>query len=95
MWQPHELVAFRRTDVCVSSWKFLPPMFGFTTESPDDAAYIPLDAWADSQLGQAHQSLHNLCDWWEQRNNPRVLLLFFDDLKLEHEVAVRKVAAFM
>ena len=81
--------------MCVSSWKFLPPMFGFTTEASDDPAYIPLDAWADSQLGHAHQSLHNLCDWWEQRNNPRVLLLFFDDMKLEHEVAVRKVAAFM
>ena len=70
-------------------------MFGFTTESPDDAAYIPLDAWADGQLGQAHQLLNNLCDWWEQRNNPRVLLLFFDDLKLEHEATVRKIAAFM
>ena len=70
-------------------------MFGFTAEAPDDPAYIPLDAWADIQLGHAHQSLRNLCDWWEQRKNPRVLLLFFDDMKLEHEVAVRKVAAFM
>ena len=79
----------------VSSWKFLPPMFGFTTESPEDPAYIPLDSWADGQLSRAHRALGDLCDWWEQRNNPRVLLLFFDDMKLEHEVVVRKVAAFM
>lgn len=70
-------------------------MFGFTTESPDHPDYIPLDSWAESELGRAHQSLNNLCHWWEQRNNQRVLLLFFDDMKLEHEVTVRKVAAFM
>jgi hypothetical protein len=85
----------RRADVSVSSWKFLPPMFGFSTNDPEALDHIPLEAWVEAQLSRLHDSLHNLCDWWEQRNDPRVLLLFFDDMKLEHEVTVRKVAAFM
>ena len=85
----------RRADVSVSRWKFLPPMFGFSTNDPEASDHIPLETWVEAQLSRLHDSLHNLCDWWEQRNDPRVLLLFFDDMKLEHEVTVRKVAAFM
>ena len=78
-------------DVCVSSWRFLAPMFGFTSDE------IPLDAWAGGHFGPsgAKRGLNHLCDWWEARHDPRVLFLFFEEMRANHEATVRKVAAFM
>lgn len=58
-------------------------MFGMSTAAghPDE---IPLDAWADGESNRAGRALSDLCDWWEHRNDDRVLFLFFDDMKLEH-----------
>ena len=38
---------------------------------------------------------HHLASWWPHRNDPNVLLLFFEDLKEDLECAVRTVADFM
>ena len=78
-------------DVCVSSWRFLAPMFGFSSDE------IPLDAWAGGHFGPsgAKRGLNDLCDWWKARRDPRVLFLFFEEMRANHEATVRKVAAFM
>ena len=38
---------------------------------------------------------HHLASWWPHRNDPNVLLLFFEDLKEDLENGVRAVAEFM
>ena len=38
---------------------------------------------------------HHLVSWWPHRNDPNVLLLFFEDLKEDLESAVRAVGEFM
>ena len=38
---------------------------------------------------------HHLASWWPHRNDPNVLLLFFEDLKEDLETGVRAVAEFM
>ena len=38
---------------------------------------------------------HHLVSWWPHRNDPNVLLLFFEDLKEDLGSAVRAVAEFM
>ena len=37
----------------------------------------------------------HLLSWWQHRNDPNVLFLFFEDMKDDLESVVRKVAAFM
>ena len=38
---------------------------------------------------------HHLVSWWPHRNDPNVLLLFYEDLKEDLDSAVRAVAEFM
>ena len=38
---------------------------------------------------------HHLASWWEQRNNPDVLLLCYEDMVADLPNTVRRVAAFM
>tara|TARA_B110000211_G_scaffold194785_1_gene223130 strand:+ start:1061 stop:1630 length:570 start_codon:yes stop_codon:yes gene_type:complete len=38
---------------------------------------------------------HHLASWWEQRNNPNVLLLCYEDMLADLPGTVRRVAAFM
>ena len=38
---------------------------------------------------------HHLASWWEQRNNPDVLLLCYEDMLADLPNTVRRVAAFM
>lgn len=38
---------------------------------------------------------YHIASWWEQRENPDVLLLCFEEMKLNLPEAVRKVAAFI
>ena len=37
----------------------------------------------------------HLLSWWQHRNDPNVLFLFYEDMKDDLESVVRKVAAFM
>ena len=38
---------------------------------------------------------HHLASWWPHRNDPNVLLVFFEDLKDSYESCIRSVAKFM
>ena len=38
---------------------------------------------------------HHLASWWPHRNDPNVLLVFYEDLKEDYESTVRSVAEFM
>jgi len=38
---------------------------------------------------------HHLAGWWPHRNDPNVLLVFYEDLKENYESSVRSVAEFM
>jgi hypothetical protein len=38
---------------------------------------------------------HHLASWWEQRNNPNVLLLCYEDMLADLPGTVRRIAAFM
>ena len=38
---------------------------------------------------------HHLTSWWPQRNDPNVLLVFYEDLKECYESSVRSIAEFM
>ncbi|XP_028406626.1 estrogen sulfotransferase-like isoform X1 [Dendronephthya gigantea] len=47
-----------------------------------------------SKMESASYFVH-LMSWWEHRNDPNVLFLFFEDMKDDLESAVRKVASFI
>ena len=38
---------------------------------------------------------HHLTSWWPHRNDPNVLLVFYEDLKECYEISVRSIAEFM
>lgn len=38
---------------------------------------------------------HHLASWWEQRNNPNVLLMCYEDMLADLPGTVRRIAAFM
>ena len=38
---------------------------------------------------------HHLASWWPHRNDPNVLVVFFEDLKESYESCIRSVAKFM
>ena len=38
---------------------------------------------------------HHLTSWWPHRNDPNVLLVFYEDLKESYESTVRSIAEFM
>ena len=38
---------------------------------------------------------HHLASWWPHRNDPNVLLVFYEDLKDCYESSVRSIAEFM
>ncbi|XP_028406621.1 amine sulfotransferase-like isoform X3 [Dendronephthya gigantea] len=47
-----------------------------------------------SRMENASYFVH-LLSWWEHRNDPNVLFLFFEDMKDDLESVVRKVASFV
>jgi len=48
-------------------------------------------------VDESHSLLyfHHLASWWPHRNDPNVLLVFYEDLKENYESSVRCVAEFM
>lgn len=57
---------------------------------------VLMPTFADLYLElQVKKHLDDLIVWWEHRNDKNVLLLFFDDLKEDHEGCVRRIAKFM
>ena len=41
------------------------------------------------------QAIKNLVYWWEHRNDPNIMLIFFEDLKEDHAGCVRRIAEFI
>ena len=45
--------------------------------------------------GFFEDSLENLCDFWEHRNDPNVGFFFYDDVKEDHAGSVKRIAELM
>ena len=56
---------------------------------------IALPIFARGYVQQLEKHLNDLVSWWEHRNDDDFLLLFFDDLKEDHEGCVRRIAKYM
>ena len=48
-----------------------------------------------NKLQWTADNLRNMLAWWEHRHDDNVLILFFEDLKEDHEGYVRRIAKFM
>ena len=46
-------------------------------------------------LGILKRMLDSLVIWWEHRHDKGVLILFYEDLKEDHDASVRRIAQFM
>jgi hypothetical protein len=58
---------------------------------------VPLGDFVQSRLGErgnGRDYWHHLLTWWEQRDNPDVLLLSYEHMSAEPEAHVRKLATF-
>eukprot|EP00040_Diaphanoeca_grandis_P043886 m.10605 g.10605 ORF g.10605 m.10605 type:complete len:315 (+) comp8409_c0_seq1:78-1022(+) len=79
-------------DAFVSFYNFLPGYMGVSTND------VTMEEFADAIFAGVSQSgkiWHHFLDWWEQRNNPNVLWLFYEDLKEDLSGAIRQIAAFL
>ncbi|HCS92678.1 MAG TPA: sulfotransferase [Chromatiaceae bacterium] len=86
------ICAFRNPkDVIVSYYRFLENWF-FEPDAIDLNAFAQVFVPAESKLDDWW--LHTI-SWWEQRDNPRVLLLTYEDMLQDLVGTVRKVAALM
>ena len=56
---------------------------------------VALPLFAHAHLQQVEKHMNDLLIWWEHRNDKNLLLLFFDDLKEDHEGCVRRIAKYM
>ena len=56
---------------------------------------VSLPIFAQAYVQQIEKHLNDLVMWWEHRNDKDMLLLFFEDLKEDHEGCVRRIAKFM
>ncbi len=77
-------------DAFVSSFRFMEGWF-FETGS------VPIERSAEEYLktGSKRDYWHHLLSWWEQRNNPNVLMLSYERMNLDFEASVRKIARFV
>jgi hypothetical protein len=56
---------------------------------------VPFDEFAQSRLSRPGPDYwHHLITWWEQRDNPDVLLLTYEGMTADPEGTVRRLAAF-
>ena len=53
------------------------------------------ELWLVESLPAKTSYFHHLASWWPHRNDPNILLLFYEDLKENYESSVRSVAEFM
>lgn len=78
--------------VVVSGYRFFEDWM-FEPGSFDLESYV-LHRWPREKMGERGWYRH-FNSWWEQRENPDVLLLCYEDMKADHPAAVRRVARFM
>jgi len=77
-------------DAVVSSWRFLPNLLHVPHELIDPNLYARA-----TLISKYDETLQNMVDFWDLRNDPNVLILFFDELKEDLGGTVRRVAKFM
>ena len=87
------IVSFRNpTDAFVSLYRFFE---GFMFE-PDTIDIDTFFHWRfPPEKTEGRGFMQHMASWWEQRDNPDVLLLCYEDMRAEHAQTVRRVAAFM
>ena len=57
---------------------------------------MSLSVFAEVYYFQAvERQLNKLLVWWEHRHDENVLLIFFDDLKKDHEGCVHQIAEYI
>ena len=56
---------------------------------------VSMPVFATAILQRVKNNLNDLLLWWEHRHDDNVLLVFFDDLKEDHEGGVHQIAKFM
>jgi len=87
------IVSFRASaDVFISVYRFFEGFFF-------EPGTIDLDTffqWRNPPAEMGKRGYwHHLASWWEQRHNPNVLLLCYEDMLADLPGTVRRVAAFM
>ena len=85
------VVSFRDPkDQMVSMFKFMEGWF-------IEPGTVPIAEFAESnlsRLGKGQDYYHHLVTWWEQRDNPNVLLFSYEQMSADPERSIRKLAAF-
>jgi len=75
-------------DAMISMFRFMEGWF-------IEPGAVPFEAFARSRMTrQGPDYWHHLVSWWEQRDNPDVLLLSYEDMSAEPEANIRRLAAF-
>jgi len=85
-------VARNPLDAFVSFHKFLPTFAGLR------AGDISQRSFADAIFAGASESgqiWNHYLGWWERRDDPRVLWVFFEDMKKDLRAEIKRVAAFL
>jgi hypothetical protein len=77
-------------DACVSLFRFMEGWF-------IEPGAVSIGAFAQSYIDRTASGRdywRHLLSWWEQRDNPQVLLRSYEQMSAEPEATVRRVAAF-
>ena len=72
-------------DVVISTYHYMNSMLALKGR-------VTLPIFAHAQLRQVEKNVNDLLVWWEHRNDKDTLLLFYDDLKEDHEGSVHRIA---
>jgi len=85
------IVAFRDPkDACVSMYRFMEGWFL-------EPGAVPIDEFAAFWIARGASATDywtHLLSWWNERDNPDVLILSYEGMNAEPEATIRKVAAF-
>lgn len=88
------LFVFRElSDAWLSSYRFILSFGGLQRKVPI-AVYYPESDRAKLRR-KADSALANLSDWWAHRNDPGVLLLFYDGMRADPAAATSRIAGLM
>lgn len=87
------IVSFRApSDSFISTYRFFEGFF-FEPDTIDLDAFFQ---WRNPSAEMGERGYwHHLASWWEQRNNPDVLLLCYEDMRADFPETVRRIASFM
>ena len=75
----------------LQGWFFLPE--DFSAEDYVKDAWLPRSEPLRVKCYASY--FHHLTSWWPHRNDPNVLLVFYEDLKECYESSIRSIAKFM